>query len=250
MSRPRRGRRRVQRPLTCARLEASPRGVACRLDDAPGYCYTCIQLDIEVDQSDFVWRDFDLGAAPHRTWLTYPSPPTADTWFTLLEDTRPVSLILAHADLVLPEGLWVHSCYKNDYILDRGLLLQVHTYEIHRSFCVASTYGHGRKHAYIISRHIRQAAMRQYCTLFFCGYKLWTSHTKDVQQGLQDMQEPPMFMHSWTGGDSDAVVPVTRDYHAYRNRNIWGSLRAGRHIWAPLPRWIRTMHRNHYWWWS
>ena len=105
------------------------------------------------------------------------------------------------------------------------MFLQVHTYEVHRSFCVTLTYGRGHAHAYIISHHVRQAAVHQYCMLFFCVYKLWTSHTKDVHQGLQDMQGPPTFMDSWTGGDSDAVVPITRAFHAYRHKDIWRSLR-------------------------
>ncbi|KAK2829214.1 hypothetical protein Q7C36_017204 [Tachysurus vachellii] len=241
-----------QYPRACGHLEVTPRGFACRVDDVlpPNRCHTCNQLSSEIAVSDYVWRDFDLGVAPYRTWLTYPPPPTADTWYTLLEDSRPVTLILDHADLFLPEGLWVHVYHMNEYALETGFRLEVHSYEIRRSFCVASTYGRGSRHAYIFSRHIVQTTTRQYCTLFFCGYKLWTSHTNYVRRGLQATVGPPTFMYSWKGGSSDAVANSDSDYACGRFRDIWGALRVGRRVRAPLPLWIRSMHRNHHWWWK
>ncbi|KAK2843173.1 hypothetical protein Q7C36_011388 [Tachysurus vachellii] len=250
-------------PRTCGRLRATPRGIECLLNPTRycGVCHSCQQLSVDILVSDLLWRGFDLGVEPERTWLMYPPPPTADEWHILLDDSRPVPLILDHADLFLQEGQWLHVHYQQDYPLDGRFLLRVHNYDIRSSFCVASMYGHRHKpsahHAYLLSTHIIQTTTRQYFTLFFCGYQLWTSHTLGAQQGLRHMRRMPKFMDTWRGpvssrggGTSDVVSHMLKCNVTHRFRDVWGTLRSGKRVRAPLPLWVRTVHRNHNWWWT
>ncbi|KAK2848243.1 hypothetical protein Q7C36_009925 [Tachysurus vachellii] len=250
-------RRRARRHQTCAYRDPDSEGLAYlfyRKNNNPYLecCFSCRKLALEVDLSAYEWIYHKLGREPQRSWRSFPPCITQYRWVTLLEKSRPIPLILSHADIMLEGGSWVAAWQPDiDYQLTDKLVLRVHTHELRRCITVASFYGPKTRHAYLISRNIQQSSTRQYYSLFFCGYQLWTTYTKGLVTALVSLPTSPewVFRSLQQGRDSEVVAILTGTYFALTFPHVWFSLENKRRIKAPLPRWIYARHYNHYWWW-
>ncbi|KAK3560203.1 hypothetical protein QTP86_000678 [Hemibagrus guttatus] len=182
----------------CGRLRRERQGTI-RLEWAALQCAACCNmmstLEVEHDDED-----------PNPRWRVFHPCCMDIDWKINVELARPAAKILARANFYYVEATWLAEKSSESFELHRGLTSTVETYLLHRSISVAQIYGSFTAHGFLISRNIVQSSMVSVVSVHFCGYFLWTSHSKGQLQHLSNLEPRPANFNVWKSKDSVAIA--------------------------------------------
>lgn len=205
-------------------------------------CAACCNV-MSVLEALHEWDD------PWPRWKVFHPCCMDIDWTFSMEAMRPIARILVLAHFYYVESTWLVDRCSSNFELPRGLSLSVETYFLHRSLSVAQIYGSSKGHGFLITRNIVQSTTVQVVTVFFCGYSLWTSHSRSQCERLANLKPMPSRFYSWKDKDSDIVVTRGVRTGLLMHMDIWAALQARERLCLPLPRWISQIYKTHYWWW-